>query len=108
AFADKGCRADFAERHDTDVDHGQFDGERQADRLFEPRSRGAFLVDCKRSGASGLATPVWADDDRTSRARARRAQDVRMRVTSTWLQLRLFPQRAALRRLRTAGSDDPA
>ena len=112
ARADVGRGPDLAERHDAGLHDVEIDGAGEADGLVQARLRRALVLrprvrDLPRRRAAAQIRP-----DRRSRGRCPSASaaqaDQRIRVAASWLQLRLCLRPAALRRLRTAGSDDPA
>src|SRR5262245_51556809 len=105
ALADIGRGPDIGDGNDAGFDARKIDRAREPDRLFEPRLRRTRF---RRLRPSPDAPPVRADDDDTPDTRTGRAQPINLGVTRARFQIRLFPRPAPPRRLRTAGSGDPA
>jgi len=100
ALADIGRGAQLGQRHQAGGDHFEIDGARKPDRLFEPGVGRPAL-----HGRGRTLAHIRPDDDGTAGRALGRTQGRLMLVAAARLQIRSFPRRHLLRRLRTIARD---
>ena len=109
AVADVGRGPDLAERHDAGLHDVEIDGAGEPDRLLQARIRRALVLRSACSDpARRHAPPIGPDHDRAADCPSAWGSGRPHPCHDVEAPIRLSLRPAALRRLRTAGSDDPA